>query len=128
MSSSSQPLSPSADTNFSGWCLNIESLVSLISQNPRTLEYIGRNLVNKPRLAGEAADVVFGCDEKSLIVYTMPFVLPTLIELKDTKALEALALAVQVSSLANPPPHTHTHTLSLSQTNHQSIHSWEHTH
>ena len=99
----------------------------MISQNPRTLEYIGRNLVNKPRLAGEAADVVFGCDEKSLIVYTMPFVLPTLIELKDTKALEALALAVQVSSLANPPPsHTHTHSLSLSDKS--SIHSFMGTH
>ncbi|UPR01432.1 phosphatidylinositol kinase [Chloropicon primus] len=79
---------------------NQTSLASLISKNPRTLEYIGRNLVNKPRLAREAADVLFNLDEKSLLVLSMPFVLPTLIELQDTKALEALANSVQASSLS----------------------------
>ena len=79
---------------------NKTSVSSLISKNPRTLEYIGRNLVNKPNLARETAEVLFNIDEKSLLVFSMPFVLPTLIDLQDTKALETLAASVQASSLS----------------------------
>ena len=79
---------------------NKTSLASLVSKNPRTLEYIGRNLVNKPRLAKEAADILMNCDEKSLLIFSMPFVLPRLIELQDTKALEALTVSVQANNLS----------------------------
>ena len=69
-------------------------LASLVCKNPRILEYIVRNLLNKPRLPKIAADALLNCSERALYEVSMPFVIPRLVSLEDTKVLEAIAEAM----------------------------------
>ena len=70
----------------------------LSSQLPMMFEYLGRNLIKRPRLIDEAADVLFQSNRGVLLRQALLETLPRIVDARDTPLLNAFSEALGVTS------------------------------
>jgi len=70
----------------------------LSSQLPMMFEYLGRNLIKRPRLIDEAADVLFQSNREVLLRHALLETLPRIVDARDTPLLNAFSEALGVTS------------------------------
>ncbi|KAK9842495.1 hypothetical protein WJX81_002719 [Elliptochloris bilobata] len=68
-------------------------LDELLLGEPRVAEYLGRNLVSRPSLVGEVAELL-EVGERALALRILPAALPRLVELEQRAEIAALAAAI----------------------------------
>ena len=70
----------------------------LASQLPMVFEYLGRNLIKRPTLIEEAADVLFQSNREALLRHALMETLPRIVDACDASLLEAFSKALGVKS------------------------------
>ena len=70
----------------------------LASQLPMVFEYLGRNLIQRPTLIEEAADVLFHSNREALLRHALTETLPRIVDACDASLLEAFSKALGVKS------------------------------